>query len=133
MPLINQTAIIDADIRSTIERLAGFLAASASMLNAVANTLLEQSDEALAEWLNGKSDALEALLSWHATTGQRTNVSIEATNLLLSAAGLPAITTTVDVTPFSEKLAVRNRVLSIDASGFHVTSTPPPQPETTEP
>ena len=118
-----------ASILADTGRLHGYLAAAASIANAIAQRTLSLSDSDLEQFCNDLGPAeLGTVFSLHAECGSAINSALAASRALL---GPGADATTVDVRPFSEKLAAQWRALDFDATTgvFSVSTIPQPEPE----
>ena len=118
-----------ASILADTERLHGFLAAAATIANQIANRTLALGDDDLATFCNDLGPVeLGTAFSLHAECGGAINSALAASRALL---GPSADAATVDVRPFSDKLAAQWRALDFDATTgmFSVSTIPQPEPE----
>ena len=121
-----------ASILADTERLHGFLAAAATIANQIAQRTLALADADLAQFCNDLGPVeLGTAFSLHAECGGAINSALAASRALL---GPSADATTVDVRPFSDKLAAQWRALNYDATTgmFSVFTIPQPEPEEPE-
>ena len=121
-----------ASILADTERLHGYLAAAATIANGIAQRTLALGDDDLATFCNDLGPTeLGTAFSLHAECGSAINSALAASRALL---GPSADAATVDVRPFSDKLAAQWRALDYDAATgvFSVSTIPQPEPEEPE-
>lgn len=134
MPLIQKSTAAAATIASHVNHIAGNYAAAIYHLNQITASLLALDDSDLAAFGNGLGPAeMNDTLTLHATHGAQLNLMLEQANEVLTEAGMPAVSGSVDVSPFSDKLAAQGRQITFDGTSFAVIPLPSPEPSPPDP
>lgn len=130
MPLIQKSTAAAATIAGHVNHIAGNYAAAAYHLNAITSALLALEDSDLSDFGNGLGPAeMNDTLTLHATHGAQLNLMLAQANEVLTDAGMPAISASVDVSPFADKLALQGREIVFDGAAFSVVRLPQPDPQ----
>lgn len=133
MPLLTPSQLAAGQITDHARNLVSHYSAAAYQLGRITEILLNLNNDDLAAFGNGLHPAeMDSLLTVHATQGAGLNALLAGANAVLATVGIPAATATVDITPFTEKLALQRREIVLTDGVFTVVDFPPvpePQPE----
>lgn len=129
MPTLSNAQRSAALIESAASEFENYLSCAAIVANRMVSILTDLSDADLTEYLNSQpQEKLFADFADHLTCGDAVNIAVSKAAALIGKSPQA----TVDIRPFSEKLAAQNRTVSYVDGVWSVTTNPPaidPQPE----
>jgi hypothetical protein len=133
MPLLSPHQLAAGQITDFARNLVSHFSSGTYQLNKITEVLLALNNGDLAAFGNSLGPAeMEELLTVHANQGASLNALIASANAVLATVGIPVASSVVDVTPFSDKLALQRREIVLTDGVFSVVDFPPvedPEPE----